>query len=72
MNAEHFLNLYKLRQKMQEDGITNPSTAIKQFVNELVDKLSNLDMNEEITIKESSFFDSKGNLIAELPLDKKN
>lgn len=55
---------------MQEDGITNPSDEVKIFTREFVDTLSKMPLNEEIRILDYSFLDSKGNIIAELPVIK--
>lgn len=68
LDVEHFLGIYQLRQKMQENGVTNPSEEVKKFTKEFVEKLLKLPMNEEIKIKNYSFFDSSENLIAQLPI----
>jgi hypothetical protein len=67
LNVEHYLNLYNIRKKMQEEGITNPSEDIKYFTRMFVEKLERLQLDEEIVLKNSSFFDSKGNLIMKIP-----
>ncbi|MCT2406352.1 hypothetical protein NZD88_02135 [Chryseobacterium antibioticum] len=67
LDVEHFLDIYIMRKDMQEEGITNPSEDIKKFTREFVEKLENMPLNEEIIIKESSFFDSLGNLIIKFP-----
>lgn len=63
LDVEHFLNIYTLRKSMQEDGTTNPSEDIKKFTREFVEKLENMPLHEEIILKNTSFFDSLGNLI---------
>ncbi len=67
LDVKHFLGIYQIRQRMQEDGVTNPSSEIKDFTREFVEKLSKLPLDEEIKVENHSFFDSKGNLIATIP-----
>ncbi len=68
LDVKHFLHLYLTRKRMQDEGITNPNLEVKQFTRDFVEKLSNMDLNEEVVIKEQGFYDSKGNLIAKLPI----
>ena len=42
MKVEHYLNVFRKRERMQDKGITNPSLEIKLFTNEIVKKLSEL------------------------------
>ncbi|MFC4635884.1 hypothetical protein ACFO3O_18380 [Dokdonia ponticola] len=70
LDVRHFLGIYRLRKAMQEDGITNPSDEVKIFTREFVDTLSKMPLNEEVRILDYSFLDSKGNIIAELPVIK--
>ena len=70
LDVRHFLGIYQIRMRMQEEGVTNPSPEIKNFTREFVDKLSKLPLDEEIKIENYSFYDSKGNLIATIPTDK--
>lgn len=67
LDVKHFLDIYQTRKKMQEEGITNPSEEIKKFTKEFVEKLLNLPLDEEIKLKNNTFFDSKGNLILKMP-----
>jgi len=67
LDVEHFLDIYTMRKNMQENGITNPSENIKKFTREFVEKLENMPLHEEIILKDSSFFDSLGNLIIKFP-----
>lgn len=67
LDVEHYLGIYTIRKHMQEEGITNPSEDIKKFVRELVEKLESMPLDEEIILKDSSFFDSSGNLIIKFP-----
>lgn len=53
---------------MQDRGNTNPSQEIKSFTKEVVEKLSNMPLDEEIKLENNSFFDSKGNFIAKIPV----
>ena len=68
LDVKHFLGIYQIRKRMQEDGITNPNEEVKKFTREFVEKLSKLPLDEEIKIENHSFFDSKGNLIAKIPI----
>jgi hypothetical protein len=67
LNVQHFLEIYKIRLSMQKDGITNPSQEIKDFTQEIVDKLSELPLDEEIEILGRSLLDSSGNTIVTFP-----
>lgn len=67
LDVEHFLGIYTLRKNMQEGGTTNPSEDVKKFTREFVEKLENMPLHEEITIKDNAFFDSLGNLIMKFP-----
>ena len=69
LDVKHFLKLYRTRKSMQDKGLTNPSDKIKSFTSEFVEKLSKMPLDEEIRLENHSFFDSKGNLIAEVPVD---
>jgi hypothetical protein len=55
---------------MQEKGISNPSEQTKKFTNDLVEKLKALPLDEEIKLDGHSFYDSKGNLILKMPVEK--
>lgn len=55
---------------MQEKGITNPPQEIKNFTKNFVDKLSELPLDEEIILRDSTFYDRKGNLIMKIPVDQ--
>ncbi len=68
LDVKHYLNIYKRRMNMQDKGITNPSLEIKSFTKEFVEKLSYMPLDEEIKLENNSFFDSKGNLIAKIPV----
>ncbi len=67
LDVQHFLEIYKLRKSMQDDGTTNPRPEVKRFTREFVEKLSKLPPTEEIILREASFYDAKGNLIAKFP-----
>jgi len=69
LSVGHYLNIYSTRKEMQEKGITNPSEQIKKFTIDFVEKLKALPLDQEIVLNESSFYDSKGNLIIKLPVD---
>ena len=70
LDVKHYLYIYKKRMNMQDKGITNPSSEIKSFTKEFVEKLLNMPLDEEIKLKNNSFFDSKGNLIARIPVNR--
>ena len=36
LDVEHFLDIYKTRMEMQEEGITNPPQRIKDFTKKLL------------------------------------
>lgn len=67
LDVGHYLDIYTVRKEMQEEGITNPSEQIKKFTRDFVDKLHSFSLDEEVILKENSFFDSKGNLIMKIP-----
>ena len=69
LNVKHYLGIYKLRQEMQEKGITNPSEKIKRFTCNFVEKLMKMKPEEEITIRSNTFIDSSNKLIIEIPKD---
>ena len=52
---------------MQEDGITNPTQEIKELTKTIVDKLSKLPLDEEITLDNNIMSDTRGNIIVEFP-----
>lgn len=58
LDVKHYLNIYQLRMKMQDAGVTNPSQKIKSFTRELVEKMSTMPLDEEITLEGNSFYDS--------------
>jgi hypothetical protein len=66
-DVRHYLDIYITRKKMQEEGITNPSEQIKIFTRDFVEKLQSFSLDEEIMLKDSSFYDSKGNFIMKVP-----
>lgn len=70
LSVGHYLDIYSTRKEMQEKGITNPSEQIKKFTNDLVEKLKTLPLDEEILLDDHSFYDSKGNLILKMPVEK--
>ena len=67
LDVRHYLDIYSFRKEMQEKGITNPSEEIKKFTKDFVEKLENMDLDDEIILNDSSFFDSEGNLILTIP-----
>jgi hypothetical protein len=67
LDVQHFLGIYQIRLRMQEEGITNPSHEIKQLTRTIVDKLLRLPLDEKIVLEDHKMKDSKGNVIAEFP-----
>lgn len=67
LDVEHYFDIYSMRKEMQEEGITNPSEDIKKFTRELLEILEKMPLDEEIILKESSFYDSKGRLLIKFP-----
>lgn len=55
---------------MQDLDITNPPDEIKLFTKILVEKLSQLPLEEEIELLENSIIDSIGNIIITFPWKK--
>ena len=71
LNVDHYLNVYKVRKEMMEDGITNPLPEGRKLINEIVSKLSKMPLNEVIELKRKDgklvMLDSKGNIIVTVP-----
>lgn len=67
LDVRHYLDIYSLRKEMQEIGLTNPSEEIKKFTKDFVEKLVNMDLDDEIILTDDSFLDSEGNLIIKIP-----
>lgn len=67
LNVEHYLRVYEGRKKMQESGITQPSNEIVKFTAKFVEILNNLPLEQELEIRDHSFYDSRGKLIATVP-----
>jgi len=69
LDVEHYLRVYSLRKRMQEEGVTKPSEQMKIFTRDFVSKLESLPLKEEIVLQGNSFYDNKGNLIMKIPMD---
>lgn len=69
-NVKHFLDLYKLRLKMQLEGVTNPTQEIKDHTKHIVEKLSELPLDEEVVFKDLALFRKSGELIVKFPKSK--
>ena len=67
LDVRHFLGIYTTRKEMQEEGITNPSKEIEKFTKDFVEKLHNMPLDEEIILKDNTFFNSSGDLILRFP-----
>ena len=76
LNVDHYLNVYKVRKEMMEDGITNPLPEGRKLINEIVSKLSKMPLNEVIELKRKDgklvMLDSKGNILVTVPSIDKN
>jgi len=70
LDVKHYLGIYTLRKKMQDKGITNPSEEIKKFTIEFIEKLENMNLNDEIILEDNSFCDSSRKLIIKIPIKK--
>ena len=70
LNVRHYLDIYTKRKEMQEKGITKPSEQIKKFTKDIVEKLKALPLDEKIILNDNSFYDGKGNLILNMPVEK--
>ena len=74
--AEELLSIMSLRLKMQDDGLTNPSTSVKIATRSLVEKLSGLDGKEKIEISIGDDVFAKyiraatGEVLTEIKLDE--
>jgi hypothetical protein len=49
-NAGELFETMKVRLSMQEDGIINPSNSVKNATRTLVEKLGNIESDEEIEV----------------------
>lgn len=68
--VEYYLDLYQTRLEMQEAGMTDPPTEIKQFTRAFVTALSALPLDAEIRLENDAFFDANGNLILKFPSEE--
>jgi hypothetical protein len=67
MDVKHYLGIYIIRKRMQDNGITNPTDEIKLLTKTIVEKLSLMPLEEKIDIVKNSMIDSKGNIIVTFP-----
>lgn len=67
LDVQHFLSIYQIRLIMQKDGTTNPTQEIQELTQTIVDKLSKLPLDEEITLDNHIMRDARGNVIVEFP-----
>ena len=54
LDVEHFLNVYKIRKRCYEEGVTNPLPEVKVFISELVETLSSRSPNEKVQLLKSN------------------
>lgn len=66
-DVQHFLGVYQIRKRLQDEGLSNPSEEIKKFTRDFVEKLSQMPPDKEVTIENNCFYDSSKNLIAKIP-----
>ena len=66
--VRHDLGIYTIRRKMQESGVTNPSDKIKEFTKTFVEKLEGFPLDDEIILRDNSFYDRSGQLISRIPI----
>ncbi len=67
LDVKHYLGIYTLRKEMQDEGITNPSEEIKKFTIEFIEKLKDMDSDDEIILEDNCFLDGSRNLIIIFP-----
>ena len=67
LDVEHYLSIYKLRLKMSEEGIIDPTAEGKELIRTIVVKLSKMPLDERIILNDHIMKDSKGNIIVEFP-----
>ena len=65
--VKHYLGIYEGRKQMQQSGLTNPRNDIAQFTLKFVDILNKLPLEQELEIKDNSFYNSRGKLIIAIP-----
>ena len=66
LNAQHYLEVYRSRKEMQDQGISNPPAEIKVLTQQIIKALSKLPPDEKIIISNGKFLDSQGKFIARL------
>jgi len=67
LNVKHYLHIYKRRKEMQESGLTKPRKEIIEFTANFVEVLSKMPLEEELEIRDHTFYDSRGKMIASVP-----
>ncbi|RZN80642.1 MAG: hypothetical protein EVB11_11335 [Winogradskyella sp.] len=72
LNVKHFLNIYQTRKRLFDEGITNPLPEVKEFITELIEKLSIRNPKEELELLKNekgimSLINKKGNVIITFP-----
>lgn len=65
LDVEHYLGIYKLRLKMFEEGIINPTDEGKEIIRTIIEKLSKMPLEEQIILDNHKMKDTKGNIIIE-------
>lgn len=65
VTLKHYLEVYKTRLEMQQQGITNPPEHVKNFTKKIVEKLSQLSQEEIVEFIDMKLVDSNGYIIAD-------
>jgi hypothetical protein len=65
--VRHYLDIYRTRLRMQENGITKPARAIKELTRTIVGKLSSMPPDEIILLKDHTMMNDENSLIAAFP-----
>jgi hypothetical protein len=64
LDVQHFLGIYQIRKRCQDEGITNPSQEVKDTTKLIIERLSELQSDEEIKIVNQSLVRLNGEIIA--------
>lgn len=65
VTLKHYLEVYKTRLEMQQQGITNPPEHVKNFTKRIVEKLSKFPQGEIVEFIDMKLVDSNGYIIAD-------
>lgn len=65
VTLKHYLEVYKTRLEMQQQGTTNPPEHVKNFTKRIVEKLSKFPQEEIVEFIDMKLIDSNGYIIAD-------